>query len=533
MDIQEFKSKNPEYADVDNEVLSQALYKKHYSDSGVDYDTFKSKFNPTSSNVPQETFSSQSTTPTTSNPTINTVGNELQDDNPVFNAAAKGAGAIINPIVDTVKDYGYSLGMPIDSPAGGYHTGIGPGHIKEALENHSPPPGPLSIRTLNPFLHMMYDAGGTPRYLANVAAGTLHDLSNYAAMAEPIKLLGQGGLSLLRKLPGAAPILQEEALAGIKGSAAKLSGTHGDWSKVAKEGIPIIDQSNVLEAVQNAKKELMKPSNVDKSSVEFLNNIENRIVQGKGKLPLDLVDADRRSIGKWTKQVENKGKLEGLVDDIYSAYHADLDQAARTLPGKGPLVGPIESNAATDLQHAIDSSRKAFVKEDYSNLIEKHISTQETSGLQQIKPNKIMDDLRKTKTGQNIMKNLDPTELKDIQNTLTVYSKVPKLPPPNGATYGSGGYWMTAGFITGATKLLGADLATATAIGGTVASTPHMISKLLLTEPGRDFIRYASKANLIGRMPTTSMAIQAGKALTMKEDNRKGKWTVNDSMGQE
>lgn len=424
------------------------------------------------------------------------------DDNPFFSAIAKGAEFIENTVVDSVKDMAYSMKG---------------GHTTEALEGKSPEPTTFSIRELNPFFKAARTYGGeTGKKFSDVGAGIIHDASNIASVVDigrnVGKVVGKGAIAGLRKTPGAAQILQEEAITAIRGTKDKINalGSSASWDQFNSLGkFPEIPQTNVLKAISNAKKQLLKPANKDKASLELLENIEKRIKDNKGKLPLDLVDADRRSIGAFTEKVENKGKLEGLVDQIYAAYHDDLEHAAK-MAGK-------TGQETQNLREAIEFSKKRFAAEDLSSIIEKHITPQKGSGIESINVGRIEKELRTTRKGKKIASSVDPMELREIKKTLYAHKKVPNLPPPSGNFFGSGGFWYTNGFITGALGLIGIDLSTAASIGSVASSMPWAISKLVTTEKGREFLKYASQRQMYARFPKGAAAFQAGKEI-LRED---------------
>lgn len=344
------------------------------------------------------------------------------------------------------------------------------------------PPAPGEYRS--PFRNV-------DRFVGAAAADAL----NLAAAAP---LAGKVLKPVLRSLPGAAPILQEEAIAAarkVPGEAIQGPAAQPLWQQFKSSGAPNIKADRIVSSIDNAVEELSKAANPNSGAINFLGNIKNRIVDGGGYIPIDALDADRRAIGQFIRSTEGGGGIHGLADQIYSAFDSTLEDAI-----KGGAAGPGRvGKAATDLRAAIQASKKDFAREDLANLIEQRIRTRAGDNLQSINIASIKDALRKTEKGKQIIDRLGAGEVAQIEGMLNQINP-PSLPPPGGANFGSGKFLKTEGLLSGLGYLLSLGdprgAAAGAAIGAAAQGTEYWLSRFLMTKPGRDFLRTLSNANL-------------------------------------
>lgn len=307
-----------------------------------------------------------------------------------------------------------------------------------------------------------------------------------AADAMNLITMGQGAKGVLRSLPGAAPILQEEAIAAaraIPDAAIQGPPSLPLWNKVKAAGAPLINADKVVNAIDQSLTELNLPSNKNQPAIDFLTNIKDEINKGGGSYPINQLDADRRAIGKLD--------LGGLGEKIYKSIGDTLDQA---ISQEGPA-----SQTASDLKAAINASKKEFAREDLATMIERKIRTRPGDNIQSINMAGIQDAMRKTAKGKEIIDRLGVGEVTQIEGMLKQINP-PSLPPPSGVNFGSGKFLKTEGLLSGLGYLISAGdpkaAASAAAAGAAVQGTEYALSRLLVTKPGRDFLRVLSKANL-------------------------------------
>ena len=292
----------------------------------------------------------------------------------------------------------------------------------------------------------------------------------------------------LRKLPGAAPILQEEGIAAarkIPEEAIKGPPSQPLWNRVKAAGSNTIQSDKLADAIDDAVRELSLPANPDTAAIGELTNIKNRILSNGGQLSIEMLDADRRALAKMN--------LGGQEQRLYSVVHEVLDDAAKA-PGT-------TGEAATVLKGAINASKKEFARDELAKLIERKIHTRTADKIQSINTAAIQDTLRKTEKGKKIIERLGAGEIAQIEGELRRINP-PPLPPPGGASYGSGKFWQKQGILGGISSLIG--LATGDpkaaagvmAAGNVVMGAEYYLSRLLVTKPGRDFLRELSKAQL-------------------------------------
>ena len=188
---------------------------------------------------------------------------------------------------------------------------------------------------------------------------------------------------------------------------------------------------------------------------------------------------------------------------IYKAIYDDLGLAAK---------GKVGGKAASTLRAAINASKKEFARDELSNLIELRIKTRAADQLPYINSAAIKDALRKSEKGKDILSKLGAGEIAEIESLLNKITP-PGLPPPGGANFGSGRFFRGEALITGIGYLLGYNPATAAAIGGVAQGVPYVISRLLVTKPGRDFLRTISTAKITPEMPKITVLYQTLKSL--------------------
>ena len=210
--------------------------------------------------------------------------------------------------------------------------------------------------------------------------------------------------------------------------------------------------------------------------MRFINNIKNRIEAGGGKITLAQLDADRKSIGQFVRQYEQKrgGSIEHVTDDIYASFYDDLKEIEK--------IGGEHGEAATNLKTAIEASRKTFAKEDFSALIEKNIKFRSGDNIPMIDLKTIRNKLKNSPLGNKIQKSIEPDEWETINSALNkLAEETPGLPPARGAQFGSGKFTSVAGIVYGLSRLFGIEPASASAIAGAAGSGPYMINPAFIT----------------------------------------------------
>lgn len=413
------------------------------------------------------------------------------------------ADALTDVVVDSAKDIGKSFTL---------------GHTREALNGQSHEPGFMSLRSISPpFIlgRMLENKLGSDHTVTDTAAGMVNDVTDIASVGYPA-LQGalKGGVGLLRKLPGASPLLHEEAIGSARYQVPGLiKGENPDplWAEFNATGKTNINPENLIRAIQETKQELLKSSNPDKQVLGFLQNMENRYVPevqeeasplldmlGRSKpapdsvrqpiknIGIDQLEADRKSIGALTQSTDKAGKgtAHWVSDNLYGAVYDDYERAIQQAGASGEQAGK--------LIEAIKASKSEFARDNLSNIIERNITTR-SGNIEYINVPGIKNSLKNTKIGQKIQGSISIPEIQSISEALDSIGTLPSPSAHGASNFGSGKYNIMVGTVFGVARLLGAAPHTAAEIAAIGAAAPHWISKALTTEQGRAFLRAASK----------------------------------------
>lgn len=411
----------------------------------------------------------------------------------------KTLGLVKDMAVDSAKDIGYSLGVTKGSP--GFM-----GHTREGFQGKSPEPGPLSIRKLNPFLSAAREYGGeTGKRVSDTAAGVIHDVSNLDALLAPVIA---GGRRLVMRSPGAAGFLQEEAASTLrKIPTDKIKGPQAKnlWDMFNQAGTNEIYAPNTLFAINRAKQELMKSANPPEEILRHLTNIEDRISRGGGRIALELLDADRKSIGDLIRKTQKTGGTKNFAaDSIYEGIYKDLEATASA---GGPSAFGADLNIA-----AAKASKKEFARQDFSDLIERSIQTREKDQSTWVNFKQLKNHF-KTDKGKSLLSKLDPAERADIMDTIEALSRETSSLPPAGA-YGSGRHIENAAVLTALGHLFGVDPGSLLQTAATGYGMSALLSWALMTAAGRNALRSLSNPKIttaLGTATKIGMGSQAAK----------------------
>jgi hypothetical protein len=207
-----------------------------------------------------------------------------------------------------------------------------------------------------------------------------------------------------------------------------------------------------------------------------------------GQVPVSQLDEWRRRIGARINVAENSEEQTALRA-MYAGIMTDLEQAAAQMPG----------DAADQLRQGIAQSRRLFAADDLSKVITGATAApREVDEFQRVNFGRIIKTLENPRgEQQHLLADFleqHPQEKAEVLALLhDMNTRNVALLPPKGRQYGSGGFWATSGKGFLATKalntVLGEEVIDPTTGGMLAGAGGEMISRLLMTKPGRTMLK--------------------------------------------
>lgn len=282
---------------------------------------------------------------------------------------------------------------------------------------------------------------------------------------------------------------------------------------------PALDKTaSALSSVQSLLARGLKNPDVK----HITEGLQDLIRQHDGKVPFDVLHANLQEIGQRIGDLRlHGGKEYGALKKLYHALMDDLEVASSKATGS--LTGA--DRAMTALREAHRAARREFLADEMDDIVELGIRTR-PDGFREIRGAMSVNAFdKKLRTDERFAKSFLPGEAEEFRKSLMELTKLPVLLPPPGVQFGSGPsvFRGTAGYTLA--SILGADQATAGTIGGATAMTHMLISRAMMSGPGRAALR-----QILGRSRVLAPedmigligAIQMGRIGTQRQENPSG-----------
>lgn len=201
--------------------------------------------------------------------------------------------------------------------------------------------------------------------------------------------------------------------------------------------------------------------------------LSDLVAKGRGELSFQALRFNLRRLGQRIGAAAGKGEEEGAMKLLFKALQQDMERAADS--------SDLAAQARLALKTANAAARQRFAAEELSDLFTEVIKTR-GDGLTTIDGGRLLTHVQKN---PGLVDVLPAAEQKAIRTTLKALTQLPVLPPRSGVQFGSGPTIGRGLVVGGASNLLGADPMTASALGGVASGLPHLLSRLMVTEPGR------------------------------------------------
>jgi hypothetical protein len=316
------------------------------------------------------------------------------------------------------------------------------------------------------------------------------------AVGVPLATRAAGALMapLAKRLPGAAGALHQEAaetLERVPGRFAPPRPSADVYGELATGANPAISATTLQSRAQDviSREMALQPSMRSPQVLKVAQDLNDLVTRYRGDVPLDQLYAHQQRIGLLLEKAsaENWPNVSALKR-MYGGVYTDIDNA----------VAAGVPEAAT-LREATQAARREFVEKDLQAMFAPDRALlQRSDGAVQVKGRQLLGDFeRRLRTDEVFQKSFTPAERSDIQGVLSEMAKLPPLPPARGAQYGSGRVLARSGLATGITQWLTGDPGAAAVVGGLTAGVPAIISRALMTQPGRDLLRQMMQAGYV------------------------------------
>ena len=369
-------------------------------------------------------------------------------------------------------------------------------------------PTPGELLTPQGFMKQMLNPFGTSEKGMEAYGRGIEAVGEFAG--EPVRKMSEPlGPNISAALGTAANVGTQFALPGavakggklaLKGAAYILPGSQAarteigiDKLKAATEKLRPSTSADSL--YQSARSDVLGMKQ-DLRATNLLDSLDD-LISAENKLSKGNQDATFLSVAKPLRdKIRQRGhiSIEDLSNELSAIgenVNALKSQRQRVHSGFARLFG----SAADDLERvpageALRDAAKTFRKEqavdEILDMTDKVIMQKRGTGAQDINANRLVKQLREKKY---VTESFEPGELKEIEEIAQKLIQMPALPAPKGASFGFGRTGGTALSVSGPAMLMGADPATATGLGATVAGLMDL-SRILLPSPmGRKALR--------------------------------------------
>ena len=293
--------------------------------------------------------------------------------------------------------------------------------------------------------------------------------------------LGKTGGPALRwvgkHLPGAAGALHEEAAASARAlpELIKLGARSADEldALLAKMN-PRIDASKYKAAAAQlqGKEALLSPGNKDPSITRLADGIVRMVDGWGGQVPFKILREELKRLN--ARLAGQPGIEQGAVKRLRGALKDALEDTASANNAARPAVATLKAY--------VDAFKRETARGELKDMVESGIRIQQESGATMLNARKILEAINKDTLFQ---KSMGADELSAIRHTLTELNRIPALPPPRGAQFGSALTMTKAGTAGGLTYLATGNPYTAALVGSMTPAASLAVSRLLMSEPGR------------------------------------------------
>lgn len=383
-------------------------------------------------------------------------------------------------------------------------------------------------------------AGGMTGYLAgnagarwlNVKLGLEEPglVGDVLSVALPAAFKGGGALfkSGVRNAPGAAVVrheMAEEMLTGTKGLGQRLKPAMAsdDLYAAAAQHTPDIPAYslglNAIDLIREETKWLAQaPSLHNKEVLALAQDMQNMVLQYRGKLPMHELDGLRKRVGLMIKQASSENWIQKSgLDKVYAGIMDDLERAvAAQVPGAGFLRQAI---AATRTEKALDTLTDLWSPGSGIQAVEGNVTQVMGKRIQQ-GFNRLMQDDRVFR------ESFSPAERLDIARTLETVARY----APGGSPLSTGRFAnamhvaaLGGGALTGWNRK-SPELGVLTAVG--IEALPAILAMAMTRPEGRAAIRIAMQehAGILTNEAVAFIAatVRAGLAATEPEQPQPG-----------
>ena len=293
--------------------------------------------------------------------------------------------------------------------------------------------------------------------------------------------LGKTGGPALRwvgkHLPGAAGALHEEAAASARAlpELIKLGARSADeLDALLVKMNPRIDASQYKAAAAQLRgqEKLLSPGNKDPSILRRADGIVRMVDGWGGEVPFKIMREERKRLNALLggpKSIE-----QGSIKKLLGALEDSLDETAKANDAARPTVAALRAYN--------DAFKRGRARGELKEMVESGIRFQEGTGATMLNARKIFEAINKDKLFQ---KSMSADELAAIKTTLLELNRIPALPKPRGAHFGSAMALGGAGATGGAALLATGNPYTAALVGSMTPAASLAVSRLLMSEPGR------------------------------------------------
>ncbi len=316
---------------------------------------------------------------------------------------------------------------------------------------------------------------------ANVALGLeepgiVGDVLSLTPVVGPA--LGAAGRGLLKRLPGVGGGMHEAARETLEQVPGRLRPT--EQAAPMYQALEAQNPAVSLGPVQRVAQEIVQseralPASVREGTLTRLSE-ELDVLAKTGDVPFAVVHRTMQRIGELVGEAQRSASPAlGGLKRLYGAMYEAMDAADI------PLLR--QANAITRRNYAVDDLATLF-RPGSPGMVTR------PDGLVQVHGGKLLDRFQKLVDDKLFRESFTAAERAEIAQTIKTTFGLPRLPPPGGASYGSGG-------VIGRGSLAGAAAAGMTGsaeVGATVGmvtmAAEYAIPQLLMTKPGRAFVQH-------------------------------------------
>ena len=303
--------------------------------------------------------------------------------------------------------------------------------------------------------------------------------------------LGRGALRQARRLPGAAAGLVEEAVERGHDLIRQLRPQDLDSLRVSVRAldnmqVPLQNFRGAALALQR-RAERLAPTLRPQGAMRIVQQIDDLVANSQNQaLPLRQVRDNLEEVGAEIGRLrratsDQSGLVRGATRTLQALrrVYASMLDALDNLPG----------NAPESLQNYRRALRTDFATNDLERIIERGVQQRAVDGMTTISARRIRDAWMNQRNSQFLQESFTVAQRAQIDEFMDEIVRLPAMPTPRGVAAGSvmaitrgGGTAGLVGGITGSPEL-------GAAAGGAAFIAPRVISRAMMSEPGRRMLR--------------------------------------------